>query len=55
MSLYFYPKFVSKLSKICGWDPGSANKLIPDPGSGSSVKKTPDPGSESAALVVGDP
>jgi hypothetical protein len=31
----FTQKFVTKLSKIWGWDPGSGKKPIPDPGSGS--------------------
>jgi hypothetical protein len=51
----FYPKIVTKLSKIWVWDPrsrirdpGSGKNLfrIPDPG----VKKAPDPGSGSATL-----
>jgi len=42
-------KFVTKLSKRGGWDPGSGKHLfwIPDPGPG--VKKAPDP--DSATLV----
>jgi hypothetical protein len=46
---FFAKKFVSKLSKIWVWDPGSGKNLfrIPDPG----VKKAPDPGSGSATLV----
>jgi hypothetical protein len=44
----FYPKIVTKLSKIWIWDPGSGKNLfrIPDPG----VKKAQDPGSGSATL-----
>jgi hypothetical protein len=39
----FTQKFVTKLSKIFVWDPGSGKNLfrIPDPGPG--VKKAPDP------------
>ncbi len=46
----FTPKFVTKLSKICVWNPGSGENLfrIPDPFPG--VKKAPDPGSGSATL-----
>jgi hypothetical protein len=45
----FYPKIVTKLSKIWVWDLGSGKNLfrIPDPG----VKKAPDPGS--ATLLGG--
>jgi hypothetical protein len=43
----FTQKFVTKLQKICGWDPEKTY-----PGSGSMVKKAPDPGSGSATLVV---
>ncbi len=44
----FTQKIVTKLSKICFWDPGSGKNLfrIPDPG----VKKAQDPGSGSATL-----
>ncbi len=46
----FYPKIVTKLSKIWVWiwDPGSGKNLFwtPDPG----VKKAADPGSGSATL-----
>jgi hypothetical protein len=39
----FTQKFVTRLSKIWVWDPGSGKNLyrIPDPGPG--VKKAPDP------------
>jgi hypothetical protein len=40
----FYPKIVTKLSKIWIWDPG---KTYP----GYRVKKAPDPGSGSATLL----
>ncbi len=44
----FYPKVVTKLSKIRVWDMGSGKNLfrIPDPG----VKKAPDPGSATLLL-----
>jgi hypothetical protein len=47
----FYPKNVSKLSKLWVLDPGSGKNLfrIPDPG----VKKAPVPGSGSASLEKG--
>jgi hypothetical protein len=56
----FYPKIVTKLSKIWSWDPGSG---IRDPGSGKNlfripdpgVKKAPDPGSGSATLRLSPP
>ena len=48
----FTQKFVTKLYKIWGWDPGSEIRdpeknlfRITDPRSGSRVKKAPDPGS----------
>jgi hypothetical protein len=53
----FTQKFVTKLSKIWVWVPGSENRdpektysgsRIPDPGPG--VKKAPDPGSGSETL-----
>jgi hypothetical protein len=46
----FYPKIVTKLSKIWVWDPGPGKKIfrIPDPG----VKKAADPGSGFATLVL---
>ncbi len=51
----FTQKIVTRLSKICVWDPGSG---IRDPGSGKNlfripdpgVKRAPDPGSGSATL-----
>jgi hypothetical protein len=44
----FYPKRITKLSKIWVWDPGSGKNLfrIPDP----RGQKAPDPGSGSATL-----
>ncbi len=49
---FFTQKFVTKLSKIWVWDPGSGKNLfrIPDPILG--VKKAPDPGSGSATLEL---
>jgi hypothetical protein len=45
----FTQTFVTKLSKIWVWDPGSGKNLfrIPDPG----VKKAPDPGSGTLAKI----
>ncbi len=54
----FTQKFVTKLQKIWGWDPGSELRdpgsrknifRIPDPG--PEVKKAPDPGSGSATML----
>jgi hypothetical protein len=45
----FTQKFVTKLSKIWVWDPGSGKKPIPDPGPGD--KKAPDSGSGFATLL----
>jgi hypothetical protein len=42
----FTQKFVTKLSKIWAWDPGSGKKNFADPGSGSRGQK----GSGSATL-----
>jgi hypothetical protein len=39
----FTQKFVTKLKKIWGWDPGSGKKPIPDPGPGSKRHRIPDP------------
>jgi hypothetical protein len=46
----FTQKFVTKLSKIWVWDPGSGKNLfwIPDPG----VKKASDPGSATLLLTL---
>jgi hypothetical protein len=41
--VFFTEKFVTKLSKIWVWDPGSGKILFPDPG--SRVIKAADPGS----------
>ncbi len=45
----FTQKFVTKLKKLSGWDPGSE---IRDPGSGSMGQKAPDIGSGSATLLT---
>jgi hypothetical protein len=45
----FNQKFVTKISKIWVWDPGSGINLFRIPGPG--VKKAPDPGSGSATLL----
>jgi hypothetical protein len=41
----FYPKIVTKLSKVWVWDPGSG---IRDPGSGKNLFRIPDPGVKKA-------
>jgi hypothetical protein len=43
----FYPKKVTKLSKIWVGDLRSGKKPVPDPGSRGGVKKAPNPGSGS--------
>jgi hypothetical protein len=47
----FTQKFVTKLSKIWVWDPGSGINLFQIPDPGPVVKKSPDPESGSATLT----